>query len=75
MSSTLRTIQKRILKRMGYTRQTKKVEMNELTGLPQIVPLKKGEGNIIGPDGHDTGSKQYPMFLPRPQQAEVRDAA
>lgn len=65
MSSFIRTLQKRILKRQGFTRQTRRVEVSKLTGLPTIISLKKGEGNIIGPDGQDTKRRHYPRYLPK----------
>jgi len=59
MSSGIRTLQKRIFKRIGYVRQTQKID--EKTGA--IIHLRKGEGQIIGPD-HQPVGQNYPRFLP-----------
>lgn len=56
MSSYLRTIQKRILKKMGYVRQSHEVRND------QVVRLKKGEGKIIGPNGELVG-QHYPQVV------------
>lgn len=60
MSSIARTIQKRRLRARGYTRQTKVIEISPTTGQPVVINLKKGQGLIIGPDGHSTKKHQYP---------------
>lgn len=62
MSSALRTIQKRILKKMKFTRQTQDVQV--INGVPRIVQLKKGAGPILGPDSEPVG-RHYPRFLPK----------
>lgn len=62
MSSMIRSIQKAMLKKRGYIRQTQKVEI--VNGVPRIVQLKKGEGCIIGPDQQSVG-KHWPRSLPR----------
>ena len=53
MSSLIRTIQKRIAKKMGYTRQTSRVVM--ASGGPRVVPYRKGEGPILDPNGEIFG--------------------
>ena len=66
MSSYLRSIQKRSLKRQGWSRQTERVEMRN--GQPTIVKLKAGEGQICTPQGEPTNSKRWPIewgFGPR----------
>lgn len=62
MSSALRTIQKRILKRMKFERQTQRVEI--VNGQPKVVALKKGTGPILGPDSEPVG-RHYPRLLPK----------
>lgn len=59
MSSLVRTIQKRIAKAQKYERQTQRVDV--IAGKPQVVHLKRGEGDIIGPDGESIGSKHWPQ--------------
>lgn len=58
MSSYIRTLQKRGLKRLGYKRQTERV-IQTMSG-PITVKLGKGEGNILDPHGVDTGSRHWP---------------
>lgn len=58
MSGFIRTLQKRMAKKMGYERQTQKVVVNN--GIPSIVKLGRGEGAIIGPDGEPIG-KHWPQ--------------
>jgi hypothetical protein len=60
MSSGLRTLQKRILRRKGYSRQTQVVQFNDITKQPEIIKLKPGQGHIIAPDGTDTKSSHWP---------------
>ncbi len=62
MSSALRTIQKRILKKLKFERQTQRVEVRN--NVPVIVKLEKGTGPILGPDSEPVG-KHYPRFLPK----------
>lgn len=62
MSSTIRSLQKRIFKRMKFERQTQRVEVRN--GKPVIVHLKKGTGPILGPDSEPVG-KHYPRLLPK----------
>lgn len=57
MSGFVRTLEKRMLKRMGYTRQ--KARFDDQTG---IVRLRKGEGEIIAPDGSSTGARRWPRL-------------
>lgn len=59
MSSFARTIRKRALKAMGFTRQTRKVATNP-DGTPYLVNLPRGTGNIIDPAGRDTGTTRWP---------------
>jgi hypothetical protein len=73
MSSLVRTIQKRIAKAQGYTRQTSRVEIRG--GQPVIIPLKRGQGDIIGPDGESTGSKQWPQVSHPTREVDVKDSA
>lgn len=53
MSSLVRTIQKRIAKRMGFVRQTSRLVI--VGGVPQAVPFKRGQGPILNPNGEPIG--------------------
>lgn len=57
MSGRVRTLEKRILKRKGFSRQTHAVEV--VAGTPRVIRLKKGEGDIINPAGDKIG-KRWP---------------
>lgn len=63
MSSLVRRLQIRILKRKGYTRQVHRVHMSETTGIPTLIRLKRGEGEIIAPDGTSTNSRNWPRHV------------
>jgi len=62
MSSFVRTLQKQMLKRMGYHRQ--KVSVSEVAGVVMSRRLKKGEGPILKPDGESTGNTFWPKMRP-----------
>lgn len=73
MSSLVRTIQKSILKRIGYERQKERLVMRH--GRPQVVRLKKGEGPILNPDGDSTGSRAWPRLTIKAEKLERRRSA
>jgi hypothetical protein len=62
MSSLVRRLQIRMMKKRGYVRQTQKV-VEGANGFPQIIRLKRGEGQIISPAGEPIG-RHWPRMLP-----------
>lgn len=54
MSSFVRTLQKRMLKRMGYHRQNRSVE--EVAGTVVARRLPRGTGPIVNGDGEVVGT-------------------
>lgn len=69
MSGHVRTLEKRMLKRIGYARQTQKLEM--FNGLPRLVALKRGEGEIMNPDGTSSGRRVWPHLARGARRAAV----
>jgi hypothetical protein len=61
VSSALRTLQKRILKRAGYKRERQAIRI--LSGKPVTVKLGKGEGEIVNRSGDSLG-KRWPFTIP-----------
>lgn len=61
MASGLRSLQKRILKKIGFTRQTSRIEIRN--NVPVQIPFKRGEGPILGPDRNPVG-QHYPTVMP-----------
>ena len=54
MSGFVRTIEKRILRKLGYARQTQQITADG-NGAPRIVRLGRGEGEIINRNGEGIG--------------------
>lgn len=59
MSGFVRTLEKRILKRKGYVRQTSEIRKDEFDK-PYIHHFAKGEGPIINANGESTKSSRWP---------------
>ncbi len=49
----MRKIQKAMLKKAGYVRQTQRIDI--IAGVPNVVHLRRGEGQIINPEGDAIG--------------------
>ena len=68
MSSFTRTLQKRMLKKIGYTRQTERLERRP-DGTIVRHRLKKGRGPIVNPagdpwNGKVEASRNWPTRVP-----------
>lgn len=61
MSSLARRTQIRMLKKIGFTRQTHSVRV--IGDSKIVIKLPKGKGSIIDPLGEDTGSKHWPKTV------------
>lgn len=61
MSSGVRTLQKRLLRKFGFVRQTSRIA--NVAGVPTVIPFRKGEGPILAPNGARIG-RHYPKLMP-----------
>ena len=72
MSSLIRTLQKRMAKKMGYVRQTQKFTV--VNGQPQVVRLGRGEGPILNPDNEPIGHHWPQVSAPTRSTEKVKHA-
>lgn len=75
MSSFVRTLQKRMLKRMGYHRQNRVVE--EFAGSVVVRRLPRGSGPIVNGDGERVGigegNTRWPLSRPVVEEKNTDD--
>lgn len=75
MSSFVRTLQKRMLKRMGYHRQNRVIE--EVAGMIVAKRLPRGAGPIVNGEGERVGigkgQRGWPLSRPVIEEASTDD--
>lgn len=74
MSSLVRRLERRALKRMGYARKQLAVVTGP-DGTPRIVRLPKAKQVIVAPCGNDTTSTRYPTMIEARYAAKLRMTA